>query len=228
MTTYPNLFSPLKINNLMLKNRILAAPMGIMPKHQIISSTNYGNMSACDKALGGAALVHISNHGLEDIFEKYNRDVLREQISVIRQAGARCSLELAFFSPINSDGSVFGPIDGIRFDGYKMHAMQPEDMEAIIKSCAKKAQKARDFGFDMITFHFGHDSLNSQFLSPFFNTRTDEFGESLEIAESQDSSESGDNYNIKVKTEDPTIIFDLCAQFGRIRSIKVTEEKAES
>lgn len=52
-----------------------------------------------------------------------------------------------------------------------------------------------------------------------------EFGESLEIVESQDSAQNGDNYNIRMKTEDPTIVFDLCAQFGRIRSIKVTEEK---
>lgn len=28
MSNYPNLFSPLKVNNLILKNRIIAAPQG--------------------------------------------------------------------------------------------------------------------------------------------------------------------------------------------------------
>ena len=180
MTKFPHLFSPLKINQLMLKNRIMASPMGIIPTHKIISSTDYGNMSAYDKSLGGAALVHISYLGGEDMFGKYKRDVLREQISVIRQAGARCGLELAFFSPINPDGTVFGPMDGVRFDGMKMKAMREEDMDGVIKSFAKTACQARDFGIELITFHFAHDSLNSQFLSPYFNTRDDEFGGSLE------------------------------------------------
>ncbi len=177
---YPHLFSPLKINNLMLKNRIMASPMMLIPSHKVISSTNYGNMSAYDKALGGAALVHISHIGNGDIFAKYNRDVTREQISVIRQAGARCGMELAFHGMPTSDGTVQGPIDGIRFDGNTMRAMTPEDMQAFIEECAQSAVKARDFGVELITCHFGHDSLCSQFLSPFFNTRTDEYGGSLE------------------------------------------------
>lgn len=45
MMKYPNLFSPLKVNGMMLRNRILAAPMGIIASHKLISSTNYGAMS---------------------------------------------------------------------------------------------------------------------------------------------------------------------------------------
>ena len=62
--------------------------MGIIPNHRIISSTNYGNMSLFDKASGGSAVVHIGGHS--DLFEKYARDVTREQLTVARQAGARC------------------------------------------------------------------------------------------------------------------------------------------
>lgn len=177
---YPNLFSPLKINQLMLKNRIMASPMVIIPGHKIISSTNYGNMSAYDKALGGSALVHISHIGSGDIFSKYNRDVTREQISVVRQAGARCGMELEFHGMPDADGVVLGPIDGIRFDKLKMRAMRPEDMDNYIEELCQSAVKARDFGIELITCHFGHDSLCSQFLSPYFNQRTDEFGGSLE------------------------------------------------
>ncbi len=179
MNKYPHLFSPLKINTLMLKNRIMASPMGIIPSHKIISSTNYGNISVSDKALGGSALVHINGEGM-DIFAKYNRDVTREEISVLKQAGARTGIELGLFSTVNPDGTVFGPVDDTRFDGYKMKKMTRADMDKIIDEAALNAKLARDFGFDIITYHFAHDSLCSQFLSPYFNTRTDEYGGSLE------------------------------------------------
>ena len=29
-----------------------------------------------------------------------------------------------------------------------------------------------------------------------------------------------------MKAQDPTVIFDICAQFGRIRSVKVQEKEA--
>ena len=50
---YSSLFSPIKVNNLMIKNRIIAAPMGI-PKAQLLSSTYYGGISLPDKAKGGS------------------------------------------------------------------------------------------------------------------------------------------------------------------------------
>ncbi len=180
---YPHLFSPLKINTLMLKNRIIASSMGIIPTHKIISSTNYGNMSIFDKALGGAAVVHISSMVRDEehaMFGKYNRDVTREEISVMKQAGARCSLQVGFHSVINEDGSVSGPIDGIRFDGRKMKMMTEADMDAIIRSMSIGICQARDFGFDMATIHFAHDSLCSQFLAPGLNKRTDDYGGFLE------------------------------------------------
>jgi dihydroxyacetone kinase-like predicted kinase len=51
-----------------------------------------------------------------------------------------------------------------------------------------------------------------------------EFGEKLEISEIKDSSQKGKNFKIDINTEDPTIVFDVCSQFGRIRSVKVEDE----
>ena len=44
-----------------------------------------------------------------------------------------------------------------------------------------------------------------------------EFGRDLEISQGEGE------FNIRIDTEDPTIIFDTCAQFGRIKSVKVEE-----
>jgi dihydroxyacetone kinase-like predicted kinase len=51
-----------------------------------------------------------------------------------------------------------------------------------------------------------------------------EFGEDLEILQlQQDDDVKGRDFKIRIYTEDPTIIFDTCAQFGRLKSIKVNE-----
>ncbi len=52
-----------------------------------------------------------------------------------------------------------------------------------------------------------------------------EFGEGLEILQlPQDTDVKARDFRIRIYTEDPTIIFDTCAQFGRLKSIKIDEE----
>jgi dihydroxyacetone kinase-like predicted kinase len=51
-----------------------------------------------------------------------------------------------------------------------------------------------------------------------------EFGDNLEVYQlPKDDKEKGENFRINIYTEDPTIIFDTCAQFGRLKSVKVSE-----
>lgn len=54
-----------------------------------------------------------------------------------------------------------------------------------------------------------------------------EFGECLEISEVLDPAQKGNNFKVSLNTQDPTLVFDVCAQFGRIRSIKVEEERRQ-
>ena len=52
-----------------------------------------------------------------------------------------------------------------------------------------------------------------------------EFGEDLEILQlQQDDDVKGRDFKIRIYTEDPTIIFDTCAQFVRLKSIKIDEK----
>ena len=53
-----------------------------------------------------------------------------------------------------------------------------------------------------------------------------EFTENLEInPASEDNLTHGKDFRISMQTQDPTIIFDTCAQFGRLKSVKVEEKK---
>jgi dihydroxyacetone kinase-like predicted kinase len=48
-----------------------------------------------------------------------------------------------------------------------------------------------------------------------------EFGSELVVVDYQQGESC--NYQVSMTTEDPTLVFDLCSQLGRIRSVKVHE-----
>lgn len=48
-----------------------------------------------------------------------------------------------------------------------------------------------------------------------------EFAEALEIADSADKA--GKDFRISLNTEEPTVIFDICGQLGRIKSVRINE-----
>ncbi|MDD5059700.1 MAG: hypothetical protein PHY35_01080 [Candidatus Omnitrophica bacterium] len=49
-----------------------------------------------------------------------------------------------------------------------------------------------------------------------------EFGDNLAV-DCVDDVKECHNYKVNMVTEDPTLVFDLCSQFGRIRSVKVQQ-----
>lgn len=55
-----------------------------------------------------------------------------------------------------------------------------QEISEIVKAFGKAAVRAKKAGFDGIQIHGAHGYLFSQFLSPFYNKRSDEYGGSLE------------------------------------------------
>lgn len=51
-----------------------------------------------------------------------------------------------------------------------------------------------------------------------------EFGDSLCVALCQEAADIGRNFQISIDTEDPVMIFDICSQLGRIKTVKVYQE----
>ena len=74
----------------------------------------------------------------------------------------------------------YGPSDGVRPDGMKVTALTKEQIADIVKRYGETAILAKRAGFEMIMIHGGHTWLLNQFISPYFNHRTDEYGGSFE------------------------------------------------
>ncbi|WP_297633733.1 NADH:flavin oxidoreductase [uncultured Clostridium sp.] len=55
-----------------------------------------------------------------------------------------------------------------------------DEIKWLIKKYADAAVRVKKAGFDGVEIHCGHGYLLSQFLSPYYNKRTDEFGGSIE------------------------------------------------
>lgn len=198
---YPHLCSPITIGRVTFRNRMFSAPMGgtditndgcIGPK-----STAFYEL----RAKGGAAAVTVSEcmvHPATDGSHAYHLDesflnslaCATYTADAIRRHGAMPSLELShsgmYAGTYMTDKTrqhemhQWGPSDTTRPDGVSVKALSQEQIADIVKAYGHVAGLARCAGFEMLMIHGGHGWLINQFLSPYFNHRTDEYGGSLE------------------------------------------------
>ncbi|WP_213951068.1 FAD-dependent oxidoreductase [Tepidanaerobacter syntrophicus] len=175
---YTHLFSPIKINKMIVRNRIVATPIG---------------QKFYDKSLGGPGIVIagsvITEPGRSSwasadepyAFSKYEVEKTRQRMLIAKQAGAKASIEIGHAGQYaRVKDYAKGPSGFIREDGVEVKEMTEEMMEETLSWYERTAFDAKDIGFDMIFMHFGHGWLAAQFLSPLFNKRTDKYGGSIE------------------------------------------------
>lgn len=198
---YPHLCTPITIAGVTFRNRMFSAPMGgtditndgcIGPK-----STAFYEL----RAKGGAGAVTVSEcmvHPQTDGSHAYHLDtsILNSLAAAtytadaIRRHGAMPSLELShsgmysgtYMTDKNRQHglSQWGPSACVRPDGVEVGELTKEMIADIVAAYGRVAGLAKRAGFEMVMIHAGHGWLINQFLSPYFNKRTDEYGGSLE------------------------------------------------
>ena len=198
---YPNLTSTIKLGNVIFRNRIFSAPMGATD----ITPDCYPGPRTQGfyelRAKGGAGSVTVSElvvHPETDASHMLHLDLTTPGClaahtfvaDAIRRHGAVPSIEFShsgqyagtYLTDKNKKESLcqWGPSEGTRPDGRPVKALSKEQIADIVKSYGEAAVLAKRAGYEMIMIHAGHGWLINQFLSPYFNHRTDEYGGSLE------------------------------------------------
>lgn len=185
---YSHVLSPIRVKNLMITNRLCSSPMGTIPTHVTISSTNYGGVSIYDKAAGGVGMVCLIYHGQggvslyeanggDPFSNKYELDILRDQLNVARSAGALAGLDFGMTQIY--ENTLYTP-SGLPFAGRTAMEMPEDIIEKQVDHTVEKAVKAMNFGFDFLILDICSDNIVAQFMAPAFNKRQDKWGGTIE------------------------------------------------
>lgn len=202
----PNLFSPLKLRDITLKNRIVVSPMC-----QYSAEDGFPNdwhfVHLGSRAVGGAALIFteaasISPEGRISpadlgIWKDEHIAPLKRITDFIHQNGSVAGIQLAhagykassqepwngrsYITPDAGGWEVISPSEVLLADEKSMSTtISTQGIENVIEDFKNATKRALAAGFKVIEIHAAHGYLVHEFMSPLINKRTDEYGGSFE------------------------------------------------
>lgn len=195
-SNYKHIFEPLTIRRMTMKNRIMMTPMG----------TNYGEQSGEmsflhinyyeQRAKGGTGLIMVENASVDSPEGSNGTTQLRidhdnyiprlfKLTETIHKHGACIGIQINHAgASAQSARTNMQPVSSSdvpsKAGGEIPRPLSKEEILRIVKKYGEAAKRAQTAGFDAVEIHAGHSYLISQFLSPIYNHRTDEFGGSME------------------------------------------------
>jgi mycofactocin system FadH/OYE family oxidoreductase 2 len=191
------LFSPFKIGNITVKNRIIQTAHKILPCREGVTGDQYIEYMR-ERAKGGVGAIVtevMSVHPTSDNFPGVPGDVMAFDENVIPQFkklahaiheydakifgqlshGGRQGNEEITGLPVWAPSAIPDPV--IR---QMPKEMEIEEINELIEGFAKAAKNVREGGLDGVELYASSAYLIGQFFSPDSNQRKDEFGGSLE------------------------------------------------
>ncbi len=202
----PPMFTPFKLRDLVLPNRVVVAPMDMYcASDGTPNDFHLAHLTA--RALGGAGLLitemtcvapearislgctgmYTSQHtaawrGITDAVHRWSPAKICLQLGHSGSKGSTKRMWEGNEEPLASGNwEVLAP-SAIAFrDGMQVpREMTAKDMEAVREQFVRSTVMGVEAGFDMLELHCAHGYLLSAFLTPVSNRRTDQYGGSLE------------------------------------------------
>ncbi len=192
---FSNTFTPYKIGNLMIKNRLTVPAMD----SGVFSPEGYVEQSTLDyygaRAAGGFGLIIIEIAAVEkrgvgmphepNVWSDDAIEGLTKLANCIKNKGARTIVQLHHAGretvsamagePIAAPSSVPCPTNR-----ETPHEFTTQEVYDLIRHYVEAAVRCRKAGFDGVEIHAAHGYMGGQFLSPRSNKRVDEFGGGLD------------------------------------------------
>jgi 2,4-dienoyl-CoA reductase (NADPH2) len=199
------LFEPIKIGRVEVKNRIVMAPMtnhfadkgfvtekmvgfyearaqggsGLITIEDAIVDYPIGNNTANPLAIDDDKYIPMLQQ-LTSAIKRYECVTMVQLSHAGRRAG-RVSLDTGCLKTTQNRLPVAPSALAHPFPGHVVpRPLRTEEIEVIIDKFAQGARRAVEAGFDIVGLHCAHMYLVGQFLSPWANKRTDQYGGALE------------------------------------------------
>jgi 2,4-dienoyl-CoA reductase (NADPH2) len=193
MSHYPLLFSPLRIRNLELRNRIVMPAMHLnyTPGGRV---TDQLVAFYAERAAGGVGLIIVGGCTIGPLAggpifvslqEDADQEGLRRLTDAVHAHGAAIGAQL-YHAGAYSHRMLIGAqaisasTHVSAFTREEAREMTREEIAEVQDQFAAAARRAQEAGFDMVEILGSAGYLISQFLSPKTNQRRDEYGGSLE------------------------------------------------
>lgn len=194
---YPHVFSPVKIGPVELSNRYYFSPHGV-PLTVGCSPSN-DLVAYCVERVknGGCGLVilsctvHSRGRSYQPCpFPPETVPAFKALADAVHEAGGKIFAQIWYhwlgtghWQPLGPQAPSLAPsASQFSFGGLSgaTHSVTHEEIRLMTETHRQSASHLREAGFDGIEIHGSHSGMIEQFLSPYFNSRTDEYGGSLE------------------------------------------------
>ena len=202
----PPAFTPFKLRDLVIENRIAVSPM-CMYSAEDGTVNDWHLVHLGSRAIGGAGLVIAEmtdvsaagriSPGCAGMYKEEHVGAWRKVTDFIHaNSGSAIALQLGHAGRKGSTKLLWeGDTEPLESGNWDLlspspipysnatqtpHEMTTEDMIAVKADFVRATEMAEQAGFDMIELHMAHGYLLSSFFSPLANQRTDTYGGSLE------------------------------------------------
>lgn len=194
------LLTPARIGPVEVKNRIVMPPMTTRAADEEGFVTDETLAYYMARVRGGTGLITVEMASPEKAGRHRRRELgiyddrflpgLQRLVRAIHEGGAKASIQLGHGgghtrrdicgeTPV-APSAIPHPVYETTFETIIPEAMTKPRIAACVSAFAAAAERAQRAGFDCVEIHAAHGYLISQFLTPFENRRTDDYGGSLE------------------------------------------------
>lgn len=188
-----NLLSNMIIGELVLKNRVVMAPMcmyAVDKEDGILTPFHFAHYGA--RAIGGVGLIMIEATAVNPNGRLTKNDLglwndeqmveLKRLVDMLHRLGAKVGIQLGHAGRKAKDvGQPLAPSSVSFSEDYNQpKEMTIDEIKQVANDFKHAANRAKQAGVDMIEIHGAHGYLINQFLEPMTNHRQDNYGGNLE------------------------------------------------
>ncbi|MGG3798384.1 NADH:flavin oxidoreductase/NADH oxidase [Metabacillus fastidiosus] len=185
----PNLMNEFTLKNMTIKNRVMMSPMcqfSAIEKDGMPTDWHLHHYTS--RAIGGVGIVMVEMTNIEErgrvtdyclgIWSDEHRDAFKPIVEQAHTYGAKIGIQIAHAGrKAENEPQLVAP-SAIAFDDtYKTpKELTIIEIKELVQKFKEAAIRATEAGFDLIELHGAHGYLIHQFLSPYTNKRSDEYG----------------------------------------------------